>query len=183
MSVRPAKTQISLGISPVSSLSTQWVAKDPSFLHADSEDSDQTGRCPGWSESLLGAQSLYWFCHVTTHHHLSHYHSVSEPVLQMYYCWDGFVIITIVIYQILPDRLTVSIRPSWEVLCYNEHYRVRCSLNITGKYGVMASSKMSLVKRKPVHPKSFEVSQDICQTDRIFLQVRMKICRTEKVCL
>ena len=22
----------------------QWVAKDPSFLHADSEDSDQTGR-------------------------------------------------------------------------------------------------------------------------------------------
>ena len=27
-----------------SSLCTQWVAKDPSFLHADSEDSDQTGR-------------------------------------------------------------------------------------------------------------------------------------------
>ena len=24
----------------------QWVAKDPSFLHADSEDSDQTGRVP-----------------------------------------------------------------------------------------------------------------------------------------
>ena len=45
--VRPAKTQISLGIRPVwseSSLCTQWVAKDPSFLHADSEDSDQTGR-------------------------------------------------------------------------------------------------------------------------------------------
>ena len=49
MSVHPAKTQISLGIRPVwseSSLSTQWVAKDPSFLHADSEDSDQTGRMP-----------------------------------------------------------------------------------------------------------------------------------------
>ena len=45
--VRPAKTQISLGIRPVwseSSLCAQWVAKDPSFLHADSEDSDQTGR-------------------------------------------------------------------------------------------------------------------------------------------
>ena len=44
MSVRPAKTQISLGIRPVwseSLLCTQWVAKDPSFLHADSEDSDQ----------------------------------------------------------------------------------------------------------------------------------------------
>ena len=47
MSVRPAKTQISLGIRPVwseSSLCAQWAAKDPSFLHADSEDSDQTGR-------------------------------------------------------------------------------------------------------------------------------------------
>ena len=41
MSVRPAKTQISLGIRPIwseSSLCAQWVAKDPSFLHADSED-------------------------------------------------------------------------------------------------------------------------------------------------
>ena len=47
MAVRPAKTQISLGIRPVwseSSLCAQWVAKDRSFLHADSEDSDQTGR-------------------------------------------------------------------------------------------------------------------------------------------
>ena len=49
MIVRPAKTQISLGIRPVwseSSLCAQWVAKDPSFRHADSEDSDQTGRMP-----------------------------------------------------------------------------------------------------------------------------------------
>ena len=49
MTVCPAKTQISLGIHPVwseSSLCAQWVAKDPSFLHVDSEDSDQTGRMP-----------------------------------------------------------------------------------------------------------------------------------------
>ena len=49
VAVRPAKTQISLGIHPVWSeclLCTQWVAKDPSFLYADSEDSDQTGRMP-----------------------------------------------------------------------------------------------------------------------------------------
>ena len=49
MTVRPAKTQISLDIRPVwseSSLCAQWLAKDPSFLHADSEDSDQTGRMP-----------------------------------------------------------------------------------------------------------------------------------------
>ena len=62
MSVRPAKTQISLGIRPVwseSSLCAQWVAKDPNFLHADSED--------WWSESSLGAHSLCWFCHVMAH--------------------------------------------------------------------------------------------------------------------
>ena len=49
MTVRPAKTQISLGIRSVrleSSLCAQWVAKEPSFLHADSEDSDQTGWMP-----------------------------------------------------------------------------------------------------------------------------------------
>ena len=49
MSVRSAKTQISLGICPVwseSSLCAQWVAKDPSYLQADREDSDQTGQMP-----------------------------------------------------------------------------------------------------------------------------------------
>ena len=49
VTVRPAKTQISLGIRPVwseSSLCAQWVANDPRFLHVDSEDSDQTGRMP-----------------------------------------------------------------------------------------------------------------------------------------
>ena len=49
MTVQPEKTQISLGIHPVwteSSLCAQWTAKDPSFLHKNSEDSDQTGRMP-----------------------------------------------------------------------------------------------------------------------------------------
>ena len=66
-SVRPAKTQLSLGIRPVwsePSLCAQWVAKDPNFLHADSEDSDIH---PGWSESLLGAQPFCWFCLVAAH--------------------------------------------------------------------------------------------------------------------
>ena len=47
--VRPAKIQISLGILPVwseSLLCAQWVAKDSSFLHADSEDSDPSLRWP-----------------------------------------------------------------------------------------------------------------------------------------
>ena len=67
MTVRPAKTQISLGIRPVwseSSLCAQWVAKDPSFLHADSEDSDQTGRMPMLIWVFAGAHiSFCWFCH------------------------------------------------------------------------------------------------------------------------
>ena len=70
MSVRPAKTQISLGIRLVwseSSLCAQLVDKDTTFLHADSKDSDQTGRCPGLSDSLLCVHSFCWFCHVTAH--------------------------------------------------------------------------------------------------------------------
>ena len=70
MTLRPAKTQISLGIRPVwseSSLCAQWVAKDPSFLHADSEV---------WSEwvdaqadrSLRWAHMPYcWFCREAAH--------------------------------------------------------------------------------------------------------------------
>ena len=49
MTMRSAKTQISLGIRSVwseSSLCAQWVARDLSFLHADSEDSYQTGLMP-----------------------------------------------------------------------------------------------------------------------------------------
>ena len=64
--VRPAKTQISLGIRPVwseSSLSA-WIKLGTLATHwAHSEDSDQTGGCPAWSESSLGAQSFCWFCH------------------------------------------------------------------------------------------------------------------------
>ena len=39
-------------------LCTQWVAKDPSFLHADSEDSDQTERMPRLIWIFAG-----WLCH------------------------------------------------------------------------------------------------------------------------
>ena len=55
--VHPAKTQISLGICPgwsESLLCTERVAKDPSFLHADSEDSDQTGGMPRLIWDLAG---------------------------------------------------------------------------------------------------------------------------------
>ena len=55
MTVHPAKTQISLGIRQTS-LCAQWVAKDPSFLHVDSKDSDS-----------LATQSFCWFCHEAAH--------------------------------------------------------------------------------------------------------------------
>ena len=42
MTFAPSKTQISLGIRVFAC--AQWVAEDSMFLHADSEDSDQTGR-------------------------------------------------------------------------------------------------------------------------------------------
>ena len=70
MAVRPAKTQIRLGIRPVwseaslsawrkfGSLATHWVQAKTLI---------RLGGCPGWSESSLGAQSLCWFCHVTAH--------------------------------------------------------------------------------------------------------------------
>ena len=64
------RRQISLGICPVwseSSLYAQWVAKDPSFRHADSDDSDQIGRCQGWSESSLRTHAICWFCHEATY--------------------------------------------------------------------------------------------------------------------
>ena len=59
--VHPAKTQISLGIHPVwseSLLCTQWVAKDSSFLHADSEDWSDWADASSWSESSLGAHAI-----------------------------------------------------------------------------------------------------------------------------
>ena len=49
MSVHAGKTQISQGICPVWSeplLCAHLVTKDQSFLHADSEDSDQTELIP-----------------------------------------------------------------------------------------------------------------------------------------
>ena len=70
MSVRPAKTQISLGICPVSSeslLCAQWVAKDPSFFHADSEDSDQTGRMPRLICLCWAHMPFCWFCRDGAH--------------------------------------------------------------------------------------------------------------------
>ena len=65
--MHPAKTQISLGIHPVwseSSLCAQWVAKDPRFLHAVSEDlvDIQADLSLRWAHI-----SFCWFCQAVTH--------------------------------------------------------------------------------------------------------------------
>ena len=64
MSVRPAKTQISLGFRPVwseSSLSARRKLGSLATHWVHSKDSDQTGWMPRLIESSLGAQSLRWF--------------------------------------------------------------------------------------------------------------------------
>ena len=68
--VRPGKTKISLGICPVwsQSLLSAWRNLRSIATHwAHCEDSDQTGGCPGWSESSPGAHSFCWFCHAGAH--------------------------------------------------------------------------------------------------------------------
>ena len=64
-----AKTTISLGIRQVWSvlavhMKKGWVLSYP--LSAQRR-LIRLGRCPGWSESSLGAQSFCWFCHEAAH--------------------------------------------------------------------------------------------------------------------
>ena len=70
VNVRPPKTQISLGIRPVwseSSLCVYWVARDPSFLHANSENSDQTVRMPRLIWVLAGCTLILLVFHIAAH--------------------------------------------------------------------------------------------------------------------
>ena len=66
MTVRPAKTQITLGIRQVwsaSSLYAQWVAKDPRFLHADSEDWSDWADAQADLSRRRAHMPFCWFCH------------------------------------------------------------------------------------------------------------------------
>ena len=73
MHVRPAKNQISLGICPVcseSSLSAQWVAMDPKFLHVHSEDwSDranaQVDLSLRWAHSQFVGFVMLWIIYLS----------------------------------------------------------------------------------------------------------------------
>ena len=68
--LRPTKTHISMDIRPDwsdSSLCAHWVAKDPIFLHADSEDSDQPWHSPSLLWVFAGRTSFCWSCHEVAH--------------------------------------------------------------------------------------------------------------------
>ena len=70
VSVRPAKTQITLGIHPVwseSPLSTWKNLGSLATIERKAKALIRLGGCPGWSESSLGAHSFCWFCHVVAH--------------------------------------------------------------------------------------------------------------------
>ena len=59
MSVRPAKTDQIRPVWSESSLCAEWVAKDPSFLHADSEDA-QADRSLRWAHSHYVGFVMSW---------------------------------------------------------------------------------------------------------------------------
>ena len=59
--MRPAKTQLSVGIHPVSSessLCAQWVAKDQAFFMRTAKTLIRLSGCLSWPESSLGAHAI-----------------------------------------------------------------------------------------------------------------------------
>ena len=75
----PAKAQISLGIRPKSLLCTQWVAWDPSFLHADAK-TDQTGQI-----SLRWVHMPFcWFCREVAHMFRSNFRMITAEFSEIF---------------------------------------------------------------------------------------------------
>ena len=105
-----------------------WVAKDPGFLHADSKDSDQTGRMPRLIWSSLSAQPFCWFCHAAAQINVLLDRS---PSVTFFVC---FVRLTVVYWthnenamsghQIPPTKINRSINMTRYCVCihYNSQY-------------------------------------------------------------
>ena len=89
--VRPAKTQISLGIRPVWSESSMSAWGKLRSLATLLSEQRRLGGCPGWSESSLGAKSFCWFCHEAAHFWCLNTHNLYSKS------------------NILSDRLTLSV--------------------------------------------------------------------------
>ena len=87
MTVRPAQTQISLGIRQVwseSSLCAQWVAKNPCFLRADSEDWSDWADAQADLSLRWAHMPLSWFCHEAAQM-LVHMASVYDEEMNQFY--------------------------------------------------------------------------------------------------
>ena len=104
-SVRPAKTQISLG----TRMCTQWVARDPSFLHADSEDSDQALVFTGRTVTLL-VLSCCGSCYnepcYKEHQHITEYNKIL--------IWSGFYGTSKLFYSFCAKAI-VKYLQKWEI--------------------------------------------------------------------
>ena len=61
-------------------LCAQWVAKDPMFLHADSEDSDQTGRMPRLIRVFAGCTSDFV---MPRHQKVAGYYVIPSEILSV----------------------------------------------------------------------------------------------------
>ena len=98
VAVHPAKIQISLGICwgvwSESSLSAQWVAKDQSFLHVESEDSDQTGQMPRLIWVFTG-RTCHFVCFVMSGLKFLNYSTICFQFLSDYLLslWNLFELI------------------------------------------------------------------------------------------
>ena len=88
-----------------SPLCNRWVAKDPSFLHVDSKDSDQTGRMSrliwvfagrtvillvlSWGGSIISTTWHFcWWKQLLTLHIATLYLHVFWIIFQLIRCWD-----------------------------------------------------------------------------------------------
>ena len=114
-----------------SSQCTHLVAKDPRFLHADREDSDQTG----WmQESLQGTRHFLLSCAT----HINTYSSIHNPgisvvgrlVVLLFYdpvnllrsCRARSVNLTTLFLGRLPKRLITTKCPYWQLPFLNQQY-------------------------------------------------------------
>ena len=133
-SVRPAKTQINLGIRPVwseSSLSA-WRSTGSLATHwAHSEDSDQTG-CPGWSESLLGAH-----------------------IILLVLSWGGsfiYINLSLLLYQ------TFDLHKVQWFICISVRHQFLCLLLLDGNYIIDSAGCVIFSKRFNFTQESLDIS-------------------------
>ena len=110
--MRPAKAQISLGIRPVwseSSLCAKWVAKDPSFLHVDSEDWSDRADAQAWRTLIL----LVFSCRGSV---------ILFELLSLRLCWSKMSISNQIFCSLLYTSIVDIIDKTKDVLLFHDVY-------------------------------------------------------------